>query len=696
MKNKFKFINIERTLLKIIVYLLLIIAAIIFTYKYVINEAPIYIFDYSGYFEHFKNLGNTLTTSFSAFLKSVYISMQQSDYNLTSVVPLMPIYILFGSSRYWYILSLVLIYLIPSVIVIELISKHIFIKEDKNYQLELLFPVFVLLLSFIYTRLWSPTLRGLSDICGLLFISISYLIILKKPLNKKNNPLWMILLGFCIYIPFLFRRWYAYYVVSFLISLFIFDLYNFVKSCDNKFNAKQFKIYFINYLYIGLSIIISAILLQYSFLKRIINENYGEMYSSFQTTLKGHIDSFINEFGYVIVTLLIISIVLSLLKKKYRKENLFCLSNILIFSIMFSRVQMMGVHHYLGISLFVIISVIIGLRLIFESINQKSIKLLFLIFILVIFSINFSTTYIFRNKSVKYISQNNKYYKFRYENFDELQRLIEDLKNISMDDSDKNIKFSVISDSEILSDNLIYLLGDYNIRDNIVYTNHVDSRDDITVNALLTEYVVVTNFAQTGTNENGQHVISIPNDYIFKSEKFGNNYMLYSGPYYLDNDVQAYIYRKKGAISIQDANNYFNVMYKYNKKWKEQYDDLTKRLLSSNISLGSYFGSFAKIDKQKTLLLYPGGTDTIIDIPVNDLKGYVYMKFYMKKENGRADAKISIKLDKKEIFTDLVSTSNSKNISFEINGNKNITIILNKNTDLLNDYFYIDYDFIER
>ena len=678
---------------KHIFYFIIFCMAIIFTFKYVIDESPIYTFDYSGYFEHFKNMGAILKDSIGSFFSTMFESIQTSDYNFSSVFLLMPFYLIFGASRVSYIMSMVLIYLIPTIIVSEIILKNIFSKENKKYNKEEIFPIFVLLILFFYTRFWSPTLRGLSDISGVLFIALSYLIIQYKPLNKKHNYLWMILLGTTIYIPFLFRRWYLYFVVAFLLSRFIMDLYDFLKSYfkSKKFDKNQFFIYFFNYLTIGLTMIVHLLILQLPYIQRMFTEDYGDMYSSYQISLKGHITSFINEFGVIISLLMIFAIIISFIKKKYSKEMMFCFLNFFIFTFMFTRVQSMGVHHYLGISLWVILIILIGIRVVYESIKKKYLKYGLLAIISVIFIINFSTTYIV-HKNVNYISQNNKYYKFYYENFDELNRLINDLRELSFDDKENNVKFSVIAESVVISDNIVDLLGDYNIRDNIVYTNHIDSRDDITMNALLTKYVVVTNVPQTGSSATGQHVISVPNNYILNNEKIGENYELFKGPYYLDDGVQAFIYKKNAPISVENATSYFEEMFQYNSHWKDQYDLFTQRLLASDVQLGSIWGSFKKYDGKKSLLMFPGESDTIIDIPVNNLDATLNLKFYMLEENGVADVKITIMLDDEEIYQDIVSTSKKDEVSVDLSNGNNLRIDLNYNEELVNDYLYIDYD----
>ena len=63
-----KVLNNNKVFYCIITFLLLVLTTI-FVYKYVKNEAPIYIYDYSGYYETYKGFAKEFLNSKSKYIK---------------------------------------------------------------------------------------------------------------------------------------------------------------------------------------------------------------------------------------------------------------------------------------------------------------------------------------------------------------------------------------------------------------------------------------------------------------------------------------------------------------------------------------------------------------------------------------------------------------------------------------------------
>lgn len=677
----------------LIVWIFILLLVILFTYAYIYNEDPIYIFDYSGYFENFKLMGNQLAISFKDFWNTLVNSVRNYEYNYSSVVPLMPFYFLFGESRLSYIMSVTTLYLFPCIMLITYAFMRI-IKENNEVSKKenMIYLLFTICLTFMYTKIWAPTLRGYTDICGLIPIIISYLLISKRPLAKEKKLYYPVLLGLIVYLPFLFRRWYAYYIVGFCITIFLFDLVDFFKSKDNKKEA--FFRAFRNYLIFGLTMIALVALIQLPYIKQILSTNYNDMYSSYQIDAMSHLIRLYNDHGLVLIILALLGIIFSLKRKKYIKVMLFCTLNVIIFIVSVASMVQIGLQHCLGFCFWLIILVMLGIRHIYELLPKYNYKNIFLFIILILFAINFSTTFIFRNRHVPIISQNTKYYKFRYEHFDEVKRLINDLGNLvidSGDDNDTNKKFTVFAESEIISDNLIDLLGDANIRDNIAYTNHIDSKDEVSYNGLFADYAVVTNKSQLGSNPTGQYVIDIPNKMIYKGYGIGKAYSLLSGPYTLEDGVLAYIYKKDRNFTKEEIDEFFEAYYKIYPDWQEKYDYLDKAILYSDIHLGSYYGNFKRMDSD-TYFIYPGGSDTYVKIPLEKKLKNIKLKFYFDysgNDPAAASVLVTIKGDKKELFNQTI-TKEKKTVTLDLEDINNLTITFNKGEELIEDWFFMD------
>ncbi len=688
--------KIKENYIYVILSTLILIAGVVFAYYYVYNESPVYIFDYSGYFESYKLMGNLLKNNFNDFISTLINSIRNLDYNYSSIIFLLPFYLLFGGTRLSYIISMTVCYVVPSIILTWYMLKTIFNTLYRDVIDQKLFYVWMLLLIFTYSRYWSPTLRGLSDISIICPIILSFIIVYKHRFDKKQNLITLSLLGFLIYLPFLFRRWCIYVVIAFYISMFLIDLFNFIKS---KEKAKLFWIYFRNYFISGLTTFFSALLFQLPFLKRILFENYGDAYNGYQTLILGHIYGFISEFGIIIVIGALLGFILSIIYKKYLYASWFSFLNILIFWLGFGSIQSMGVHHFLGISLWVIILFVIFAKIIFDLIKNNVCKYLFLIILLLVFTLNFATTYIFRNSYIPIISQKNSYYKLRYYNYDELIRLIDDME-VLMKNPEKyenNPKFSVLSESLVLSDNLIDLLGNVDIKDNIVYATHVDSRDGINFNSLFASYIVVTDISQLGTNSNGQYVIDIPNKMIYNHESIGNAYELYSGPYLLDGNVNAYIYKKIRPFNHDEINSYFDSFYNIYPDWIYRYSYLDRLFLKSDIYRGANWGDFKRISEYK-YYFYPGNDDTVLSIPINNELTNLKLKFYVDYNGIDENAGIvNVKIfgDKKLLVNLDVSSLNDEYVELNLSKYKQLKIVVSAGDSLNNDWLYmniVDYD----
>ena len=109
-------------------------------------------------------MGNLLKSNFNDFISTLINSIRNLDYNYSSIIFLLPFYLLFGGTRLSYIISMTVCYVVPSIILTWYMLKTIFNTSYRDVIDQKLFYVWMLLLIFTYSRYWSPTLRGLSDI----------------------------------------------------------------------------------------------------------------------------------------------------------------------------------------------------------------------------------------------------------------------------------------------------------------------------------------------------------------------------------------------------------------------------------------------------------------------------------------------------------------------------------------------------
>lgn len=664
----------------ILILIGILIFSLIFGYMYVYNEDKVYVYDYIGYQLRFSNLSNIFQTDVKLAIKTLIANIRTEDYNYFPVLFLVPFKIIFGDTRLTYILSMIILYYVPIVyILIRFISKELDLDKKKNN----LFKITIIITIFCFTSFWAAMLRGLPDIIGL--IPMGILLLRFKPFDNKIPIKDLILNGILIYLPFLCRRWYAYSMVSHYFAILIISLLN-----KKEFNKKRLFLIVKNILISGITTSICVLVLQTPLFIRILNTQYNNTYSAYQVNFKQHFINFFNEYGLVIIILMIIGIIGSLKNNKKLKLMLYSTINIIVFSFLFTRVQGMGVHHFLGISLYVIILSILGIHNIYSFISKDSIKKIFLLIILILVSLNFCTTFIFRNKSIPLISQNNKYYKFRYENYDQLLKFEEDLSNLI---NNNYGKVSFFASTGNISDSLIDTIGNSIIKQNLYYTSNIDLRDGFNFNSLLYKYVVVTSEPEVGTSITGQQVLVYPNNLIYSSEGIGTSYKQVLGPYILQDNIEVYVYEKIEAFKDEDINNYIEYFLNLYPEWKEDITNFDKIILASNIKLGDKLGDIKRIDNN-TYYIHPGYDETEINLDFNK-KDYtkLSLKFYLDSsipENTKTNVKIYN--NKKIICDEELSNNGIKELELDLEKNKNITIVVDYGEKFEYDRVYFDYN----
>ena len=402
-----------------------------------------------------------------------------------------------------------------------------------------------------------------------------------------------------------------------------------------------------------------------------------------------HITNAINEFGWIVLILALIGCIYAIREKEHRKNGLFSLLNIVICYGTFMIVQAMGVHHYLTISTWVFILFMYGVYAIWKIIKNNKLKLLWLFVISGIMLLNFVTTYIFRNLAIPFFTQENKYCKFYYENFNELERLISDIDKLI---SEGNYKFSALASEITLSDNILDLLGTNKMKSSIVYTSAIDLRDGINFNSLMSDYMVVTNIPLTGTSEEGQRIISVPNNEIINGESIGKAYSLVSGPYLLQKGVKAYIYHKDRAFLPDEVDEYMNQLISYYPQWATEYNELDKAILMSERTLGEQMGEVRRYTYD-TLYFLPGFTPTIYTINLNQNINTLDLKLYIDGDVDTSDSRngnvlVMIKGDDKILYESEIVYGNDKEIHLDLSNVSKLTFIVDKNEYLNCDWLY--------
>lgn len=538
----------------------------------------VYYWDYVGYYENCLSVIWHFGQSFTLGIKKVIYTIFYDEYNyLAAILPSIPMAI-FGKNRIVYTLGITVMYYIPFIF-LYLIFVNRFLKDIKYKNIWLaisLIPCMPFLLYLNY--------MGYVDIGGLNLAILIYLLVKRK----KNEKLNYVLVGSLLMLMFFFRRWYMFYILAFLITLFIFDLYDFIKNKENIERKKLFLEYLKKYLIIGgtmvgiviITFLLNAILFKNDttfkidwsnfYLIKLLFVNYGELYSAYSRPLSSDLLAIGTRFGYIIMILSIFSIIISIKNKKNIKQILFLTVQTILCFVLFEKTQSHDIHHFL--------LYVVNIMLIITYIFSTSSKLYTKITVSVILLLNLicSIPLLYTNPVVKalkkcYIVNSINLEALRRDDLEEFDEIDKEIENLSENGTKK---IYINASSNIINDSMIYsydkTIGrNYDTKSYILEVSHVDSRDGLPKSIKDADIIMVTDPDQKHMVDQNQKVISYIND-IFLNEddrnSFSNNYELKEQMKI--NNVNVYFYKKIDDISDDEYNEFIENGERYIENYK--------------------------------------------------------------------------------------------------------------------------------
>ena len=311
--------GLSHTQVTLIFFAVLWILMNIIAAVYIKSSRNIYFWDAATYWDISRDIA--LGKLSPGFWRNVYDSIAQQDYNYVAGLPSALFVWLFGQSRLVYILSLVNLYAMPSVVMIYKIAKRL--GKAEYFSTAAAAAVFPIIL-FI-------TLIGFVDVGGLLFgLICMYLYFTKHPKRPCYGR--HIAIGLLLVLMMIWRRWYAFFAVSFITAM-IADCLIFRKK----------------FMPAAVTLITSAavILLFFRgfFFTRLIAD-YGNMYSGYKFSASTDFKLAARYFGVITVLGLAAGSVAAGIKKGERRTVFLWIQMVLCF-VMFISTQTHGQQHLL-------------------------------------------------------------------------------------------------------------------------------------------------------------------------------------------------------------------------------------------------------------------------------------------------------------------------------------------------------------
>jgi hypothetical protein len=543
-----------------ILIFLFLLAANFFAVYFIRKENFIYYWDFANFYSKYIEISTSLYQNpFKAIISTIG-SMQSGEYSYFPILFLTPFAFVFGIERLPYILSVVNIFGFLSALSFLLLYK-LFSGIMHNYKSSYGFSLIPLLTFFTFPFIWAAILYGYVGLGGFFIMCLILLFYFRFPLSAQRYSTLMAI-GILLSVLVLFRRWYSFWTVSFIITLIVNEtvfLY-----IDYRFDRKRLTVLVKK---ISFTLFIAGtfyVLIAGPRFLEIVSKDYSPLISVYNPyTLREHFIGFLNRFGLLYTTLGVSGLFISLYFKNSRKFASFLLIQWILTFVLFTRISYFSFQHYHILLPSILLFMSLFLTWLIMKAKSKIIKITIFTVCISVSAIIFSATFI--PGASLYSYQNKLFPRLRYyplvrSDIGEIKRMMNVLASILHDTNDR---VYVLASSSLLNYDHFHkapvsLKDIPRIGKHIFISSDLDLRDGFPHNLFKAKYVIVSDPIQCGHGcKKNQHVVSIPAESILKGENMGSSYerLPYEfilGPDGHKRDVKAYIYKRSDSPVQED------------------------------------------------------------------------------------------------------------------------------------------------
>lgn len=561
----------------IILFLFLVATANIVAVYYIASTKTVYYWDNVGYWIISQQMSDMLFTNVQGYIDSLYKSILTSDYNNLPVVPISIIMKFFGKSRLVYILSILNVYYVP---VLWFLRKAIlqFLSElDTKVNKELIYYISFLFFPIVL----FVTFAGFVDAGGLIIISLVILIYFKE----SNNPLQKsFFLGLILALLYLFRRWYMFWIISFIACTVIHTVIKCILHRKN-LNTREKLEHLSSILILPITFgSLLTLFFQPLVVNKLLLANYSAMYSAYDFGISKDFYQIMKYFGIIVPILSLLSVAASLTVKSARTKVIFLASQIIICFTIFTRVQTHGSQHYLMYvpGIMILIAFLTGWVSMFKK-QAIALSLVILIGIMGAFNstlsffdtLNIDNTFLKTAFNAGFFAT-QRIIPVRRGDMQELQNLLSTIDQLSQEGSKKIgvLASSFTFNIDVLK-NLEMSLGipekDWKRRPYLASSTTVDQRSTTPFWLFGCDYVVLGDPPQYHLNPNDQMVVVLPTNNILNGIGFGRAFKRLDYSFKLDKGNTIYIYERIRNVSQEEAQSLAEEFHKLYPQLPNQY-----------------------------------------------------------------------------------------------------------------------------
>lgn len=534
---------------KTISMLTLFLACNIFVVDYVLREDFIYFWDYGYFWGEYRMFSTLLENNPMGAFYDVIHTVYTSDYNHIWALFLGVFKSFFGVSRVGFILAITNIFALPTIYVMMKFFGDFIPKNLREIYVE--YPFIPIFCAFLMPLFFIPIVRGYPDIFSVLVINIIFIMYFRVSFenhNYKKLALISVLLAFIV----LFRRYYMFWTVSFLATIFLESIFR-NRNDFNSIKNDIMKLAFMGFITFSI-VILASIPVSMSWMQ----SDYAKIFSA----MKGQ-DTHYSEFmritgliGYAVSVLAFLGFIISALNKSSRRISVFMFIQISIIFFMMFKIQDMDRHHMYMLVTPIIFYISVFCMYVLSKVRENILKVSFLFVFFIFLSLNFSI--VFTDSLDSQIGE--KYRLLSYARYRPLYRgdipeIVELLKFLDVNSGENEYVYT-ISSSYVLSGSIMdrgceTYLPESKLCKKLFYTRDVDLRGSFPMYFFDAEYIVCPTTKQFHLKESGQQVVVLLHKLFLDEKGLGRYYDRMDAEFTLENGVIVHVY-KKNVPAIPD------------------------------------------------------------------------------------------------------------------------------------------------
>lgn len=610
-------------------WLVVILFAASLTSWYVANERVFYFWDYAFYMDMASGVSKLFNQDPIQALERIYLSTAL-DYNYYFTLPLVPFLGIFKYSRFGYLLGLVFVYHIPTMIASGYLVRKIFPSVPYSGWV-------TILVGLSIPTLWASIFQGFPDI-GAVFLITLALVVYLQDMELKRWQFQLPMIGAISALVIIFRRHFAYSVVSFWFSIGVFFIYISIRNSGKnwkKILCASWKA-FVKMTIIFAFFLLTLSLLAPGLLFKMVYTNYLSLYESYASYPHQVFIFFFTAFG---ILWLLASFGFLTSAEKIQALFRFQVNSIhgrsLNFILFFGLTSLcvwvfiprqIDVHYVLHVAPFVVVGttafaiMMLNTQTIYHTLTNGFIVLLLI----------YNLWAGLAPANLVPVPTTLSYPPLYREDYDEIKNLVNYLRKTAGRDG----YIYVVDSSKVMNREIVHNAELSQYQENsflqILDSPQVDSRDSYPLNPILrADYIVITTPFQYHLREEEQKVVKYTFDAFSKEWIISRDFQKLPKQFHLMGGAVLSVYKRQSITSFETILSTFDQMQKYigrlpggqsewiliTPRWESnmEYGRRDKQHFSINISNPSPVLSFLYLGDKHSQTILTGKVDHSVD-----------------------------------------------------------------------------------